>query len=128
MDSQSQAADEEISKAASSVTTGGGRTSIWRPYLFPAVLALAVIVGSLVSSVWVRFSENKALNDAVKSETDHLTAELSTQLDYTLHPLFQLGWRWNHTSRAAMKELTAEAQGMIEASPPTRSVMWLNRQ
>ena len=128
MDSQSQEAAEQDSSAGSSLAAGGARKSIWRPYLLPIGLALSVILGSLISAVWIRVSENKALADAVKSEAEHLTSELTTQLDYTLHPLFQLGWRWNHQSEAAKQELMAEARGMIEASKATRSVIWLNRQ
>ena len=103
------------------------RKSIWFPYLFPIVLALAVILGSLASSIWLRFSEDKALKDAVKNATEHLTNELGKELDFTLHPLFALGWRWNRTSDQAMKELKGEAHGIIDASNSTESIIWLNR-
>lgn len=128
MEVQAEAVDEKISESSSSRKKASRRKSIWRPYLFPILMALAVILGSLISSIWILVSENKALKDAVASETAHLTAELTKQLDYTLHPLFQLGWRWNPTSPEAMSELQAEARGMIDLSPATRSVIWLTRK
>ena len=113
--------------SASPLFIAGSRKSIWRPYLLPIILALAVVLGSLISSVWIRFSEDKALRDAVTSETAHLTSELTKQLDLTLHPLVSLGLRWNPTSNGAMKELEEEARGIIESSNSTESIIWLSR-
>ena len=76
MEVQAEAVDEKISESSSSRKKASRRKSIWRPYLFPILMALAVILGSLISSIWILVSENKALEDAVASETAHLTAEL----------------------------------------------------
>ena len=129
MESEPHSVREEVAPrdSTSPLFSDKNRKSIWLPYLFPIMLALAVILGSLASSVWLRFSEDHALKDAVKNATAHLTNELGKELDFTLHPLFALGWRWNWTSDQAMKELRAEAQGMIEASKSTESIIWLSR-
>ena len=128
VESPSDLSESKVPAESDTLSPKKRRNSIWRPYLLPVGLALVVISGSLVSAVWIRISENKALENAAGKEIGHLASELGKDLDFAFHPLFQFGWRLSANSVESRRQLSMEAQDWIESSDAIKNLIWLDGQ
>lgn len=120
------AESDQNTKEAKGLDGPAARTSIWRPYLLPGMLALVLGLTSILSSLWLRAVENKSLSIATENQLVHVIDEVSRELDFALHPLFSLGWRYEAGNEEKLRSLDAEVRGMMEESPWLRGVAWFD--
>lgn len=112
-------------EAARAFGLARGRTSIWRPYLLPALLAAVLIVMSVVSAVALRVAENRGLERVTATQLGHVIGELNKGIDLELHSLFPLAWRWS-VLQGGEQGFALEAISLVEESPWLRGLIWVD--
>ncbi len=93
-------------------------------YALPVLVGISILLVSLLTSMVLRNSENRALESAVDSALNTVSTEIEQGIDRQLYGMIILAWKWDWQEGRIREEWVSEARGLIEETPLLSGIEW----